>query len=53
MPPTLSHAPVIVYSAYEQTRLKELAGRFPDLRVPLNAFVARLIDLLPIMRGGV
>jgi hypothetical protein len=48
-----SNAPIIVYSAYERTRLKELAGQFPDLRVPLDAIIARLVDLLPIVRGGV
>ena len=30
-------APIVVYSAYEQTRLKELAGQFPDLGAALNA----------------
>ena len=45
--------PIVVYSAYEQTRLKELAGQFPDLRVALDAIIARLLDLLPIVRGAV
>ena len=45
--------PIIVYSAYEQTRLKALAGQFPELRVSLDAIIARLVDLLPIVRGGV
>jgi predicted RecB family nuclease len=45
--------PIVVYSAYEQTRLKELAGQFPDLRAALNAIIARLVDLLPIVRGAV
>ena len=45
--------PVIVYSAYEQTRLRELAGEFPDLGESLNAIIARLVDLLPIVRGAV
>ena len=45
--------PIIVYSAYEQTRLRELAGEFPDLRASLNAIIARLVDLLPIVRGAV
>jgi len=45
--------PVIVYSAYEQTRLKELAAAFPDLRDPLAAVIARLKDLLPVVRGAV
>jgi predicted RecB family nuclease len=45
--------PIVVYSAYEQTRLKELAGEFPDLSASLNALIARLVDLLPIVRGAV
>jgi hypothetical protein len=44
---------IIVYSAYEKTRLSELAARFPDLRSALNAITCRLLDLLPIVRGGV
>ena len=47
-----SDAPIIVYSAYEQTRLKELAASFPDLRHALTAIIARLVDLLPIVRNG-
>jgi hypothetical protein len=45
--------PIIVYSHYEQTRLKELAEVFPDLRNPLTAIIDRLKDLLPIVRGAV
>ena len=45
--------PILVYSAYEQTRLKELAAEFPDLSESLNALIARLVDLLPIVRGAV
>lgn len=48
-----SDDPIIVYSAYEQTRLKELAGDFPDLSTDLNALIARLVDLLPIVRSAV
>lgn len=46
-------APIIVYSTYEQTRLKELAEEFFALRAPLNAIIARLVDLLPIVRSAV
>ncbi len=46
-------APIIVYSHYEQTRLKELAATFPDLRDPLDAITARLVDLLPIVRKAI
>jgi hypothetical protein len=35
-------APILVYSAYEQTRLKELAGEYPDLSAALIALIARL-----------
>jgi hypothetical protein len=48
-----SDDPIIVYSAYEQTRLKELAANFPDLSTALNALIARLADLLPIVRSAV
>lgn len=45
--------PIIVYSAYEKTRLTELARDFPDLSGALNAVIARLTDLLPIVRNAV
>ena len=45
--------PIIVYSPYEQTRLKELAAQFSDLRSGITAIIARLLDLLPIVRGAV
>jgi len=45
--------PIIVYSGYEQTQLKELAAQYRDLRAEINAIISRLIDLLPIVRGAV
>ena len=48
-----SDVPIIVYSPYEQTRLRELAANFPELSAPLNAAIARLRDLLPIVRSAV
>jgi Domain of unknown function(DUF2779) len=48
-----SDDPIIVYSAYEQTRLKELAADFPDLSTALNALISRLADLLPIVRSAI
>ena len=51
--PQAFDGPIIVYSAYEQTRLRELAGEFADLGESLNAIIARLVDLLPIVRGAV
>ena len=51
----LSHSdlPIIVYSAYEQTTLRALAGQFPDIAPELNAIILRLADLLPIVRGAI
>lgn len=46
-------SPIMVYSAYEKTRLNELAAQFPDLAVSLTAIIACLVDLLPIVRGAV
>lgn len=45
--------PIIVYSSFEQSRLKDLASLFPDLRPALDRIIARLADLLPIVRGAV
>ncbi len=43
---------VFVYSAYEKTRLKELALEFPDLQDALMHLVGRLVDLLSLARQG-
>ena len=48
-----SDYPIIVYSPYERTQLKALAREFPDLSVALNSAIARLADLLPIVRSAV
>jgi hypothetical protein len=48
-----SDEPIIVYSAYERTRLKELAVNFPDLSSALSALITRLADLLPVVRSAV
>jgi hypothetical protein len=45
--------PIIVYSGYEKTRLKELAAAFPDLAKPIDRIVRQLSDLLPVVRRGV
>jgi hypothetical protein len=43
--------PIFVYNAaFEMTRIRELAERFPDLAEPLAAINARVVDLLPIAR---
>jgi hypothetical protein len=47
------NAPIIVYSAYEKARLNELVRKFPDLDAPLSAIIARLVDLLPVVRCAV
>lgn len=41
---------IFVYSAYERTKIRELAERFPDRATELLALVARIVDLLPISR---
>ena len=46
-------APILVYSAYEQTKLKELAGEYPDLSAAFTALIAGLVDLLSIVDGAV
>jgi CRISPR/Cas system-associated exonuclease Cas4 (RecB family) len=40
--------PIFVYSAFESSRISELAKRFPRLARPLLAINERLVDLLPI-----
>jgi hypothetical protein len=48
-----SDDPIIVYSAYEQTTIKQLSAEFPDLSTALSALIARLADLLPIVRSAI
>ena len=44
--------PVYVYFAgFERSRINDLCERFPDLAEPLQAIVARIVDLLPIARN--
>ena len=45
--------PILVYSAYEQTQLRALASRLPDLGPAIEAIILRLVDLLPIVRSAV
>lgn len=46
-----SNAPILVYSAaMEVTRLKEIAKRYEDLAEPIEKILARVHDLLPVMR---
>jgi hypothetical protein len=45
-----SRGPILVYSNFEQLRLKEAAKRFPSLGGQIDAVIARLFDLLPFVR---
>jgi hypothetical protein len=46
-------SPIFVYyKTYEDSRLRELADRFPDLREALYSIRNRLVDLLPLTRGS-
>ena len=42
--------PILVYSHFEKRILNEMAIRFPELAPRLHAIVARLEDLLPLVR---
>ena len=42
--------PILTYSSYEKTVIRELAERFPDLADDLNRLIDRLFDLLPIVK---
>ena len=39
--------PILVYTNFERRVLDSLANRYPDLAGPLNAAIARLVDLHP------
>jgi hypothetical protein len=40
---------ILVYSSFEQTRIRALRDAFPDLAGPLEAILGRLVDLLRIV----
>jgi hypothetical protein len=42
-----TEGPILVYTDYERRVLDGLAARFADLAAPLNAAIARLVDLHP------
>jgi hypothetical protein len=44
---------ILVYSAFEKSRIKQLAQLFPDLAEPLEAILDRLVDLLAIITNHV
>ncbi len=44
--------PIFVYNAaFETTRIRELAERYPDVAQPLACILERVVDLLPIARN--
>lgn len=43
-----SDGPVLVYSNFERTTIRQLQQRFPDLNAALENIVDRLVDLLPV-----
>jgi hypothetical protein len=44
--------PVFVYNAgFEKARMKELAVRFPERALQLQAIISRVVDLLPVARS--
>jgi predicted RecB family nuclease len=48
-----TNGPIIVYSSFEASVLRDLAGFFPDLAARLFALIDRFSDLLPIIRSHV
>jgi hypothetical protein len=46
-----AEGPILVYTAYEQRVISELAARFPDLAGPLEALAARIVDLYPLTKA--
>lgn len=42
---------IVVYSAYEDAILRQLANEFPELRSALKSIVKRLWDLLPVIKS--
>ncbi|MFL9913992.1 DUF2779 domain-containing protein [Paraburkholderia fungorum] len=47
-----TEGPVIVYSTFERTRLRELCELVPECRDELQAIMRRLLDLLQVVRSG-
>jgi len=45
--------PILVFSSFEMTTLKQMAALFPDLTKPIERLMARLCDLLPVVQGGI
>jgi hypothetical protein len=47
-----TEGPVIVYSAFERTRLSELCELVPEFKNELQAIMRRLLDLLQVVYSG-
>ncbi len=47
-----TEGPIVTYSSYERTCLRTLARFVPELAEALAALAARMVDLLPVVRGG-
>ena len=43
---------ITMYTDYEQKRLESMARTLPEFETELNAVIARLVDLEPIVRNG-
>lgn len=50
---TAGAEPIVMYSSFERTRIKELASQVPARAPELLALADRLIDLLPVVRNHV
>ena len=44
---------IVTYSAYEKTRITELKRLVPERAAALDALLAKLVDLLPVVRNNV
>jgi predicted RecB family nuclease len=44
---------IVVYSSFEKTRISALCDAYPDLKQPLSALLARLVDLHAIVINNV
>jgi predicted RecB family nuclease len=44
---------IVTYSSYEKSRLRDLVRLVPELAAPLEDMIARLVDLLPVVRNHV
>ncbi len=42
---------IVVYSAYEESLIRQLAEAFPEFKSALNSILKRLWDLLPVIRN--